>query len=58
MHYKGKAVQWQRVRAKKGPKIQEMGQESVSPEEQKKAEEMVQQRANEMIRKDAQAARL
>jgi PIH1 N-terminal domain len=33
MKYKGKTVQFQRVRAKKGPKITEVGREEMSEEE-------------------------
>lgn len=56
MRYKGKNIEWQRVRAKKAPTIQEVGREGLSPEEQKKQEDMIKQRANEMIKKDATKA--
>jgi hypothetical protein len=38
MKYKGKTVQFQRVRAKKGPKIQEMGESQLSEKERQEIE--------------------
>ena len=57
MKYKGDTVQWQRVKAKKGPKIQEM---QMTPEEKQRMEEkaMEEERKREALREKEPAFNL